>query len=130
MNLQGIIAPYIAVVNPMVPVSVRRSTGSTIDAAGNPTPQYAAPVTILAQIQALSGRDLRQLDGLNLNGTLKTIYVNGTLDGTERTSLKGGDLVTLPDSTVWLVTVVPEPWNLTAGWTKAVITEQNDFPSP
>ena len=42
-----------------------------------------------------------------------------------RVLLKGGDLVTLSDGSVWLVTLVPEPWNLTAGWTRALITLQN-----
>ena len=81
--------------------------------------------TILAQVQALSTRDLRQIEGLNLQGTLKALYVSGDLTGVVRATLKGGDLVTLPDGTVWLITLVPEPWNITAGWTKALITLQN-----
>lgn len=86
----------------------------------------ATSCTLPAQVQALSSRDLRQIEGLNLQGTLRALYINGTLDGAVRPLLKGGDLVTLLDGTVWLVTVVPEPWNLTAGWTKAIITLQND----
>ncbi|QPF81674.1 hypothetical protein IC762_17775 [Bradyrhizobium genosp. L] len=82
-------------------------------------------LVVQAQVQALSGRDLRQLEGLNLQGTLKSIYLNGDLAGAVRVSVKGGDLVTLPDGSVWLVTVVPEPWNLTAGWTHAVLTLQD-----
>lgn len=82
-------------------------------------------LVILAQVQALSSRDLRQIEGLNLQGTLRSIYLNGALDGVVRVLLKGGDLVTLSDGSVWLVTLVPEPWNLTAGWTRALITLQN-----
>ena len=82
-------------------------------------------MTVLAQIQALSTSDLRQLDGVNLQNVMRTIYVSGDLSGVVRVLLKGGDLVTLSDGTVWLVTQVPEPWNLTANWTRALITLQN-----
>lgn len=82
-------------------------------------------LVLLGQVQALSTRDVWQLDGINLQGTLRALYVSGTLNGVVRALLKGGDLVTLPDGTVWLVTMVPEPWGLTAGWTKCVIVLQN-----
>lgn len=79
-----------------------------------------------AQVQPLTTRDLRQLEGVNLQGTMKSIYLNGSVAGIVRPALKGGDQIILPNGSVWLVTVVPEAWNLTAGWTKAVITLQND----
>lgn len=82
-------------------------------------------LTVLAQIQALTTRDLRQMEGLNTQGELRGIYVSGTLNGVVRVLLKGGDLVVFPDGTVWLVTLVPEPWSTTAGFTKAVITLQD-----
>lgn len=81
-------------------------------------------LTLLAQAQALSGRDLRQVETLNLQGVLKTFYVNGALDGGVRVELKGGDVLTLSDGSVYLVTLVPEPWALTAGWTKIICTLQ------
>ena len=97
------------------------SNGQTV-ASETMTTSYS----ILAQVQALSGRDLRQIEGLNLQGTLRSIYITGSLDGIVRPTIKGGDLVTLPDGSVWLVTLVPEPWNLTASWTKAILTLQLD----
>ncbi len=111
--------------NPRVKVCVRSSTGNSVDAAGNVTPTYAEPVTVLAQVQALSGRDLRQIERLNLQGTLRTFYFNGTVDGIVRVTASGGDLIMTPDGNVWLVTLVPEPWELTAGWTKVIATLQN-----
>jgi hypothetical protein len=82
-------------------------------------------LTVLAQIQALTTRDLRQMEGLNTQGEMRSIYVSGTLNGVVRVLLKGGDLVIFPDGTVWLVSLVPEPWSTTAGFTKAVITLQD-----
>lgn len=126
MNLHSIVAPYVGAINPPVSVTVRMSTGYTTNANGTRVPSYAAPATILAQIQMLTAKDLRQIEGLNLQGTLKSIYVNGPLSDVVRPSIQGGDLVTLPDGTVWLIKQVLENWNLTAGWTKAVMVLQND----
>lgn len=196
MNLQAIVAPIIAAVNPMLPVTVRISIGeAAISADGLAAPLYATPgaftgsiagttltvsaiasgrplagqaiagtgvepgtsitgvlsvddeglgtyevsidqdvastsmsaeLALLAQVQALSGRDLRQTEGMNLQGTLSAIYVNGPLDGVVRSALKGGDLIVFPDGRVWLVSVVLEPWNTTAGWTKVACVLQND----
>lgn len=89
-----------------------------------PSTAMQSSLTLLAQAQALSTRDLRQIEMLNLQGTLKAFYVNGALDGGVRVQLKGGDLLTLQDGSVWLVTIVPEPWVITAGWTKLIATLQ------
>ena len=125
MNLFNITAGAVGAVNPRIPVCVRTSTGNAVGADGTVTPTYADPVTVLAQVQALSGRDLRQVEALNLQGTLRTFYFNGTVDGIVRVTANGGDLITTPDGSIWLVSVVLEPWNLTANWTKVVGTLQN-----
>jgi hypothetical protein len=95
------------------------SEGQTV-----PSIAMSSSLTLLAQVQALSTRDLRQIEGLNLQGTLKAVYLNGALNGGVRVQLKGGDIVQFPDGSVWLVTLVPEPWALTAGWTKMICTLQ------
>jgi hypothetical protein len=125
MNLFSITAGAAGAVNPRIPVCVRSSAGNAVGADGSVTPAYADPVVVLAQVQALSGRDLRQVEGLNLQGTLRTFYFNGTVDGVVRVTAQGGDLITTPDGNVWLVTLVPEPWELTAGWCKVIATLQN-----
>jgi hypothetical protein len=83
-------------------------------------------VTLQAQVQPLTFRDLQRLSGLNLSGETKAIYVNGPLNGVVRPKLKGGDVVTMRNGEVWLVTQILEAWNQSAGWTKAAITLQND----
>lgn len=90
-----------------------------------PPEAMTTSLVLLGQVQPLSGADLRQIEGLNLQGSMKAIYVNGRLAGGVRVELKGGDVVTLPDRTAWLVTKMLEPWNVTAGWTKALLTLQN-----
>jgi hypothetical protein len=196
VNLHSLVAPYVGVVNPMIPALVRISTGpGPIARDGTRQPTYGTPgaftgaitgtvltvsastagelapgqaiagagvsagtaiaslgtgtggvgtynlnnapaapigaepmtssLTILAQVQPLTWRDLQQLDGLNLNGDRRGLYVSGDLNGVVRVALKGGDLVTLPDGSVWLVVQQLEGWNMTAGWTKAALVLQN-----
>jgi len=90
-----------------------------------PSEAMTTALTLLADIQALSTKDLRQIDGLNLQGTLRAIYLNGAVAGLVRPTQQGGDIITFPDGTVWLVNQVLEPWSLTAGWCKAICTLQN-----
>lgn len=110
MNLHGIVSGPISAVNPMQAATLRTSTGSTIALDGTPTPSYAAPVTVTAQVQDLSNRDLRQIEGLNLQGSMRKIYLNGEVDAIIRVSSKGGDLLTLSDGNVYLTARVIEQW--------------------
>lgn len=126
MNLHGIVSGMIGTVNPPIPVQIRVSIGSKPGVDYTPIPQYASPITVSAQVQELSLKDLHQIEGLNLNGTVRNLYINGNINGGQRVTLKGGDVIILPDGTVWLVTAVPESW---PDWCKAVITEQNDSSS-
>lgn len=125
MNLHGLVSGAIAAVNPFVPCTIQASTGYTTDAAGKRVPTYAAPFTIPGQVQALTFKDLTQLDGLNLNGTRRAIYFNGRVDAIVRVDNKGGDLITIADGVnagVWLVALVLEQW---PDWVKVAVTLQD-----
>jgi len=120
MDLRGLANSVASSVNPNVSVSVQRSTGYTVDAAFRQVPAYAAAVVGPAQVQALDGNDLKQLDGLNIQGTMRAIYLRGALAGVIRPEGTGGDLVTIAGD-VWLVVKVLESW---PSWTKAAIVLQ------
>lgn len=125
MNLHGIVSGNIGAVNPFVPATFQASTGSTTADDGMRVPTYADPVTVDVQVQALTGKDLMQIDGLNLNGTKRAIYLYGQADGTVRVNQKGGDLITLtdgPNAGVWLVVLVLEQW---PDWCKTACALQN-----
>lgn len=131
MNLHGIVSPVIAVVNPMTKVVVRFSTGFATDSAGRRTPTYE-DVPMIAQVQALSYKDLVQIEGLNINGTRRAIYLSGDVDGVSRLQRSGGDLVVFPNDsnvpphllgTVWLVAQALETW---PDWCKIAATLQNE----
>mgnify|MGYP000016301266 FL=1 len=120
MDLRGIANGVTSTVNPNKTVTVRRSTGYTIGAGRKQVPGYADPVTGPAQIQALDANDIKQLDGLNIQGTVRAIYLRGVLAGVVRPDGTGGDLVEV-DGQTWLVVKVLEGWPT---WTKAAIVLQ------
>ena len=120
MDLRGIANGVTTTVNPNKTVTVLRSTGYTIGAGRKQVPSYAAPVTGPGQIQALDANDIKQLDGLNIQGTIRAIYLRGALAGVVRPDGTGGDLVQI-DGQNWLVVKVLEGWPT---WTKAAIVLQ------
>ena len=124
MNLHGIVAPIIGTVNPNVPCSMQVSTGYVTNPDGSRTPNYDT-VTGTAQVQALTYKDLKQIDGLNQNGAARGIYFYGDIQGVLRAKAKGGDIVTLSDGPNvgdWLVIQVLETW---PDWAKCACVLQN-----
>ena len=125
MNLHGIAGPIVAAVNPWITVSIQQSDGYGTNPDGSRGPSYEPPVTVQAQIQPLQYRDLVQIDGLNLNGEKRAMYVTGDYQAVVRSSKQGGDLVTLPDGSVWLVVQQLENWHMANGWVKVAIVKQD-----
>jgi hypothetical protein len=123
MDLRGISNGASTIVNPNEAIIIQRSVGYTVGAGGKQVPTYAADVNGFAQVQALDGAELKQLDSLNIQGVLRAIYLRGALAGVIRPSGTGGDLVKRKNGTeTWLVVKVLESWS---DWTKAVIQLQS-----
>jgi len=83
-------------------------------------PTYATPISGPAQLQALDSKDLKQLDGLNIQGEIKAMYLRGILAGVIRPDGIGGDLIQFAGQT-WLVVKVLEGWSQ---WTKVALERQ------
>lgn len=124
MNLQGITAGAVSAVNPPVPCTIARSTGYTIAADGTQVPTYQQFPDIPCQVQPLTGSDIRRLDALNTQSIMKAFYITGQLAAIVRPNSKGGDIITMPNGSVWLTTQVLEHWD-TVGWCKVVATLQD-----
>ena len=128
MNLQSITSGVVSAVNPMVSVSVQISNGSTVNADYSRTPAYLPAIILQGQIQSLTFSDLRQLEGLNIQGSKRAVYLQGDIEGLLREKNKGGDVLTMPDGTIFLVTIVLENWNPPdaniVGWCKVAVTQQ------
>lgn len=121
MNLHRIVSPAIGAINPLMNCTLQTSAGNSIAPDFSPVPAYNTYYPVPCQIQPLTARDLRQIDAINLQGTMRAIYLNGTIEGVNRASIKGGDLFTFPDGTMWLVTQPLENW---PDWSKVAVTQQ------
>lgn len=120
INVRGIANAVTQGVNPNIAVTLKTSTGYTIDpATRRQVPAYSTTPGY-GQLQALDGMDLRQLDGLNLQGSLRALYVYGPAAGVVRPDGKGGDVFTI-DGKDWLVVKVLETWPT---WCKVCINYQ------
>lgn len=134
MNLRGLANTLTSAVNPNVAATIKRATGVTRNASYRSTPTTAdTPATV--QVQAISGSDQRKIDGLNIQGIMCAMYVNGQVQGVNRPAGTGGDTVIIAAqpglyvpksggaSDTWKVEHVLEPWD-TAGWCKVVCVLQ------
>ena len=122
MNLHSIASAMVGAVNATVLCTLKQSSGYTVDANFVQQPQYAVFASIPCQIQPVSTGDLRRLSGMNQQGVYRRIYLNGHIEGVDRTGIKGGDIFIQSDNTVWLVTEAAENW---PDWTSVVVTLQN-----
>ncbi|VBB10630.1 hypothetical protein [Burkholderia stabilis] len=119
MNLHGIVSGVIGTVNPHVPATLQQQTGGYTTAPdGGRAPIYNASPQI-AQVQALSAREIQHLDGLNITGVLRKAYLNGDWRGVYRPGNQGGDRIQFAaaapvpltlQGTTWLVVQVFETW--------------------
>ena len=123
MNLHQIVSSAIGTVNPFITVTIRRSTGYSTLPDGTRISTYVT-LSGPAQVQDLAAEQLRQLEGLNLQGETKNVYINGNWSGAVRADAVGGD-VFLFLGAEWLVTLVPESW---PDWCKVVVTMQSPRP--
>lgn len=113
-------------------------TSQTISATGtgDRIPAYATVTGVSMQVQAVAGDDLKHVDGLNIEGIYRVVYVNGRLQGVNRQALKGGDLLMIPTglatvpplNDTWLISKVIEPWD-TGGWCKVLVVLQENVQS-
>jgi len=132
MNLRAIANGAIQAINPNIPVTVLQPNGYTVDPATRRQVPAFTETPGFGQVQALDGDDLRQINGLNIQGTIRAVYLYGSVAGVIRpdqqpnavlrfTSDEGG--VIRPRD--WGVFKVLETWPT---WCKVAVVYQE--PSP
>lgn len=134
LNIFGLARGAASAVLPSKRLILYISNGYTTNQDGQRIPSYLKPCGICGSVQALQYTDILKLEGLNLQGERRKIYLYGNIDGLVRVDNKGGDiLVTLkrdgkPDGRIWLVATVLEYW---PDWCSVAVTLQNEkFPLP
>jgi hypothetical protein len=75
----------------------------------------------MAQVQQLTIAELKHMNDLNMAGISRKIWCDTQLRGVDRAAQLGGDLITLPDGTIWLVVEVLESW---PDWCSALLKKQ------
>lgn len=118
MNLHGL-ASGITAVNRNTQAVLRHSTGSTTAPGGRRTPTFEE-VLGQVQVQGLSAKELAHLNGLNITGVLRKVYVRGAINSVLRASGKGGDVLSF-EGFDWLVVHVFETW---PGWSAVAVSQQ------
>jgi len=127
MNLRGLANKYTRLTNNNIQVNWVQSTGYVTDDAGKRVPT-SITLTVDAQVQALSTSDLQHIDGLNITGVMRTVYLYGNAAGVVRADQIGGDILRFPEvpnGTIrnWLITQVVETWS---DWCHVIVTLQQD----
>ena len=130
MNLHGIAAGVVAAVNPPFTGSWVQNTGYTTAASGKRTETTTQVDGLSMQVQPLTMREIQHLDSLNIQGTLRAVHMNGVVQGLNRPSSKGGDVLLIPTGLTgtsydtWLVVQVLEGWEAD-GWCRLAVSLQN-----
>jgi hypothetical protein len=102
-------------------VSLYQSTGQATLATGKQVPLFNA-TTALAQVQAMSTKDLQHANNLNLTGIMRKVYLEGPQwSSVVRADLRGGDIFVFDDHS-WLLTTVMESW---PDWSAVIVTQQD-----
>lgn len=105
------------------------SEAMTATGNGTRVPQYVTTTNVPMQFQAVSSDDLKHVDGLNISTTLRSVHLNGDLQGLDRPGVRGGDILLAPTGLTgagmdtWLVVGVPEGWDA-SGWCHVIVALQ------
>lgn len=150
LNLHASVRGAIQSLNPDITAQYLASTGYSPNAGGKLTPTYAAPVAVQIQAQPPSGKDLKHMEFLNIQGTTRVVFLYSNPQAIVRVNAQGGDLLQFPQwggapVDNWLVVAIPEQWDVgtngapadelptpppsVSGWTKLYVTLQTDRPS-
>lgn len=121
LNLHGIVAPAIDVLNPRFTGVWRTSSGYTTASDATQLPAYVN-TTVQMRVQALAGKDLKHESFLNIQGVKRVVSMFSNAQGVVRPDVKGGDILQFPENRGganrdWLVVHVFETWTPdVAGW--------------
>lgn len=130
MNLRATVNTATRAINPNFTATLFISTGNTTVNFVQ-TPTYTQS-TVQAQVQPMTTGDIRMLEGLDIQGAEKAIYLNGAALAISRIKKLGGDLIvfangTLPEGNTWLILANLEQWGGST-WCKVACRLQDDIP--
>lgn len=125
MNVRSMANAATSTVTRNTMATLVKNQGYTTDAAGHRTPlQQFLPVR--AQVQGVSANDLQHLDGMNVQGVMRSVHLHGDIGGVVRIDQKGGDTLLFAEvptaaPQTWLVVKVMETWQ---HWCRVIVVMQ------
>lgn len=130
MNIRGLANGMIQTINPNIPVTVKISQGFEI----NPTTLRQEPIfntyNASGQVQALDGDERKQVEFMNIQGTIRAVYLYGSVSGVIRPDNVSSSKMTFTtnESGVtkpreWSVFKVLESW---PEWCKVAVVYEGD----
>ena len=120
MNLRSIANASTSIINPNVPVTIKKYTGYTQDAGLNTTVTYSE-INTTAQVQPVSSEHLQHIDGYTSGTDFKAFYFNNDLHGVSAPN--GNDFIVWAGNT-YKVVELTEGWYSTSGWSKVIARRQ------
>lgn len=127
VNLRQIANRMTSAVNPNISVGHRAYAGYAILPNGKQSVTYAASVPLVAQVQALTKKEIEHIATLNLSPCERAAYVNGQIAAYDRIAQTGGDLLEFEGKT-WKAMAILEGWS-TAGWCKVALVQTLPVPA-
>jgi hypothetical protein len=126
LNLHNVVRGAINAINPDIPATLQRSTGSTTDSAGNMTPTYQT-FTGMIQMQGMHEGNYTHIANMNMQSVMRTVWILGHWAGIVRADADGGDLMQFAEYLggpvrTWRVYVVAGVW---PGWTEVIVILQD-----
>lgn len=126
INLRALANTTIQAINPNISVTWVQSNGYTTNADFSRTPTTTS-TTVQANVQGLSARDLQHVDGLNIQGVMRSVHLYGNVQGVVRDDSKGGDILQFPEVPGgpvkdWRVISVMETWPT---WARVLVCLQS-----
>lgn len=128
LNLRGIANAAIQGINPNISIVVSVPNGYTIDPATLFQVPAFTTVTAPGNVQALDGDDLKQISGLNIQGSIRAVYLYGAVAGIIRPDAQPSAVLAFAHGGLsgdWGVFKVLETWQ---DWCKVAVVYQ--VPAP
>lgn len=124
LNLHKITRPIITAVHPDEQIKICICTGQTVDDSGIVVPAFAAPVSILAQVQNYADGEQRK-NGINFNEERIRVFINTNIVELRALSRpeKPGDMIQRSDTTWWRVVDIDNEFGR-VGWVSAICVRQ------
>jgi hypothetical protein len=132
LNLHCAVRQVIPAINSDITGYWYQSKGSVQSSTGRQQPTYNLPITVQCQVQPPSGRDLKFVDYLQLQGVIRTVWMFSDPQSIVRVNQTGNDLLMFPQWTgapndVWMIATMDESWAVVNnGWSKVYAVLQTD----